>query len=184
MNIIFLDVDGCLNSLRTKDRVVIDGIKYIGVENRFVRRLGWVVEKTGAKIVLTSDWGMEGPHSEHMIYLKQKLSAYGVKIYDTIDWHHFRRNMRGYAIFDWLENHPDVDKYIVIDDTYFWAYNEPFIAHHLFYCFDDETNDDLPNKFLGITSNMRKAMVNFFLEDKPLSQSYIDPDLQKWYKNK
>lgn len=184
MNIIFLDVDGCLNSAYTKDYIIVDGIKYIGLEDRFIRRLGWIVKKTGAKIVLTSDWGMEGPDSGHMRYLKQRLSVYGIEIYDTIDWNRFRREWRGDAIFTWLEDHPDIDKYIVIDDTYFWGYNDSFIAHHLFYCFDDVLCERVPAKFLGITSNMRKAIVDFFLKDKHLNQWYIDPDLQKWYKNK
>ena len=53
IKVIFLDVDGVLNTCRTTRRTAT-GYKFIGVKQ--VRNLWRLVTKTGAKVVLSSDW--------------------------------------------------------------------------------------------------------------------------------
>ena len=54
--IIFLDVDGVLNNVNTDD---MNPSGYTGVSMKLVRNLAKIVERSAAKIVLTSDWKIE-----------------------------------------------------------------------------------------------------------------------------
>lgn len=53
IKVIFLDVDGVLNSRNTTRRTA-GGYTFIG--SRQVSRLRHIVRQTGAKVVLSSDW--------------------------------------------------------------------------------------------------------------------------------
>lgn len=52
MKVIFLDIDGVLNCVTSKSYCGM----YVGVDADKIRRLARIVEETGAKIVLSSDW--------------------------------------------------------------------------------------------------------------------------------
>lgn len=117
MKIIFLDVDGILNSSDTK--VTFNG--FIFVEEKFVGRLAHLVHKTGAKIVLSSDWRYN--HDAHYMALCSVLGRYGLEIFDETpvfkDGSLFCRQKE---IKDWLIDHPDVERFIVLED--FWPMPE------------------------------------------------------------
>lgn len=132
MKVIFLDIDGVLNGTRT-------AIAYKGYgpgSNRpgstfyseheitdpkldpvAVNMLRVLVEETGAKIVISSTWRMH--------YTPQ---AFANMFRDVYDWDapvidrtpvHFRmsgRYPRGGEISEWLEDKPEVTKYVIIDD--------------------------------------------------------------------
>ena len=58
MKIIFLDIDGVLNCVTTKER--IPGSKLLlGMEDIKIRYLKEIVDRTDAKIVLTSTWKVD-----------------------------------------------------------------------------------------------------------------------------
>ena len=50
--IVFLDVDGVLNSITTKDRCG----PYVGIDDKKVSNLKDIIDATSAKIVLVSSW--------------------------------------------------------------------------------------------------------------------------------
>ncbi len=160
---LFLDIDGCLNWVHTKSICVVDGFAYWGIDTIRVKRLAQIVNATDAKIVLTSDWGQNyiiGAYKQEnkcCKYLSNKLREQGLKVYDKIDWTHFKRSQRGSAILDWLQKHPKVTNYVIIDDETFYRYEKPEIEEHLIYCFDDVDGHD---ELSGLTDKLVVHAIN------------------------
>lgn len=116
MKIIFLDVDGVLNSEywykknhRKHPEKCIPGM---AINPRYVRNLMKIVKRTGAKIVLSSTWrGAVRKNSNH--YLHEIFKKYGLEIYDYT----LRLGReRGYEIQDWLDKHKNVSNIVILDD--------------------------------------------------------------------
>ncbi len=107
MNVIFLDVDGVLNS--RADYYSSD----LPTDAHFAY-LQEIVEKSHAKIVLSSTWRINlrwGDSQAHK--LTSRLAEFGLEIYDVtpeLD------GIRGEEIREYLDTHPDVDGYVVLDD--------------------------------------------------------------------
>lgn len=122
MKIIFLDVDGVLNTRNTKDRCGV----VIGIEDEKVKRLAKIVSRTGASIMLTSSWkhGWSADprkNDRDGDYLNRKLAKYGLKITDKVD---MGISVRGYEILQWLDwqirmKKQSVESYVVLDDERF-----------------------------------------------------------------
>jgi len=125
MKVIFLDVDGVLNS--TEDMMEYlkrTGKKSAGlydeVEPRALKLFKEIVDKTGAEIVVSSSWRYGWTHKhlelggELIIKLKEELEKVGLKILDTTPILHGVH--RGDEIRDWLERHPEVESFIILDD--------------------------------------------------------------------
>lgn len=110
MKVIFLDIDGVLNTCRTHVR---RKDHYIGIEQRKVLLLKQIVDATGAHIVLSSTW-RSSPDSFNDARLC--LWTDGLVIFDVTPDYNFRRP-RGHEIADWLEQHPEVTHYVIIDDV-------------------------------------------------------------------
>lgn len=129
MKVIFLDIDGVLNCSETTARSVYGAI---GIDDEKVKNLAHIVEQTGAEIVLTSTWGMwwsknDSLHDPEGCYMVEKLSAYGLHIYDKVSYFWDR----GEAIVTWLLEHPDVKDWIAIDDDMFPDFKANGIIPHL-----------------------------------------------------
>lgn len=128
MKVIFLDVDGVLNFDYSEARTP-NG--YIGVVDSKVSKLKNIIDKTGAYIILSSDWkqGWSKEDEECGIdakYLNRKLNRKGLHIIDkTPD---FRAENRGTEISEWLKNHT-VESYCVIDDIWFCDFSEDILKH-------------------------------------------------------
>lgn len=112
--VVFLDVDGVLNSKTTVQRTP-EG--YQGIDDARVELLDNVLKKMGGgKIVLSSDWKELKPIQEDYIYLVSKLSKYGLSISDfTKD----KKHDRGAGIVQYLEEHPEIEEYVILDDCMF-----------------------------------------------------------------
>lgn len=118
MKVIFLDIDGVLNSLRSC--VALGGYPFPGrskerdwhlFDEVAVGLLRRAVRKTGAVCVLSSSWrlGMDVPE------LKDLADRLGVPIIGkTRDTYGSER--RGPQIRDWLLSNPEVDRYAILDD--------------------------------------------------------------------
>lgn len=116
MKVIFLDVDGVLNSehwyVKNHEKHPERCRVETAIDPRFVRNLGKIVRRTGAKIVLSATCrGVVREKRNH--YLHQILAKYGMEIYDyTIRL----GRERGHEIQDWLDKHKDVTNIVILDD--------------------------------------------------------------------
>lgn len=96
-----LDIDGviCLNHLEF-DTVCLSNLKYI-------------CEKTGAVCVLSSDWRIVPSDRKRV---EQALSGLGISLYGATEYT-TAIEPRWKEIKEWLERHPEVNKYVIIDDA-------------------------------------------------------------------
>ena len=118
MKTIFLDIDGCINTMFTTRRV----FWFTFVDTRKVLRLRNIVERTGAQIVLTSTWRIADTpiHKECLNRLEQEFRRVRCPVWvDSTPV--LPRAKRWQEINAWLMLHPEVDEYIIIDD---WGEDE------------------------------------------------------------
>jgi hypothetical protein len=103
MKVIFLDIDGVLNSKRTANP---RGFPYI-VDPQLLSRYLGLLARTAAETVLLSTW-------RHDPVGMLAARHYGVPVDHVIpDMQH---HARGQEISSWLKTHPEVSRYIVLDD--------------------------------------------------------------------
>lgn len=130
MKIIFLDIDGVLNTNREIVELTPRG--YVGLDDKLVQNLNTIVEKTNAKIVLTSTWKAEwNPDKEKCgmdaLYLIRKLKECGTRIigktYDNCTEDRFFEH-RGEGIRAYLLGRADIESYVIIDDNVFSDFDE------------------------------------------------------------
>jgi hypothetical protein len=103
MKVIFLDIDGVLNCSKTRNP---RQFPYV-VDPRLLARLQKLLDRTGAKVVLTSTWRLD-PVGRYA------ARHYGVPFIGTCP--DKPRSPRCKEILDWLSDHPRVTRYAVIDD--------------------------------------------------------------------
>ncbi len=125
MKIIFLDIDGVLNSFQTFQEIhyewELTGIRRVAIDPNKVLLLKEIVDNTGALIVLSSSWRLLGKMKHGKLVTKNQnlhdlieiLNNNGLDIYDITP--KSRSGYREKEIRAWLEKHP-VDSFIVIDD--------------------------------------------------------------------
>ena len=119
MKIIFLDIDGVLN-------VIPQGRDKYGAifHQHFIDNLETIINKTGAKIVISSTWRYSGLSVMQEMWEMRDLPGEVIDItpFKSIfyqinkDLPFDERYERGYEIFEWLEKHPEVTNYVILDD--------------------------------------------------------------------
>lgn len=109
MKVIFLDVDGVLNSQLQFDRNA-------PISTIAVSHLKEIVDATNAKIVLSSTWRIgwnrEGENRYKEILVKT-LADFGLEIMDITPIRNDRE--RGLEINDWMSC-KDIESYVILDD--------------------------------------------------------------------
>lgn len=122
VKVIFLDVDGVLNSIGNTIRVVNKlrrrkmpirslSMYYVPFKRACLKNLARIVRRTGAKVVITSTWKTG---KESLAILRARLAEYGVPVYDCTKM----IGDRGAEIKEWLSEKRDVSgvRYVVLDD--------------------------------------------------------------------
>ena len=111
--------------------------KYVGIDDDKVKLLKQIVDRTRAKIVLSSTWRLGvtryGQSLEHHHeYMNEKLGKYGLEIYDITPELSRHGNYRGKEINTWLEKHKDlnIESWVVLDDESLWDFNLYDIPDH------------------------------------------------------
>lgn len=140
MNVIFLDIDGVLNSERLLEQQLHlhrTAVAETGPEHReackcfdmeknidpeAVEHLNRLIARTQSKVVISSSWRrlIDAPEIERIL----KLCHFnGVIIGDTPDaMNDLRFDMapedrdRGHEIAMWLKDHPEVERFVILDD--------------------------------------------------------------------
>lgn len=130
MNIIFLDIDGVLNTIKTEE---LAPSGFIGVEDMPIKNLKKIIEETNAKIVLISTWKNEwsksiGYKGEDFKYLEQRLNEFNITIFDKTNDCIYNR---GEGIKKYLYYHPEITNWVVIDDIIFDDYNDEISKHFI-----------------------------------------------------
>ena len=155
MKVIFADVDGVLNEdstpTRTRNSLVF-------IDNDKLLRLKRIVDATDAKIVLSSTWrynrdvpGLNGDFLE----LQEAFHNVGLEFYSytPVDAIGIRRGME---IKAWLGLHPEVTKFVILDDE----------------LFDYEKRGLLPRvvktdfAYGGLTEKLAREAIDMLMEEK------------------
>lgn len=118
--IIFLDIDGVLNSSDFDDRCRrdywLDPPTEEILDADAIMTLRYIVDQTGAEVVMSSSW-REYPEAKWKAIMM--LELYGVQVVDSTPlskpgpkaW-----DYRNEEIKAWLAEHPDVTNYLILDD--------------------------------------------------------------------
>jgi len=119
MKIIFLDIDGVLNV------IPVDRDEFGGLFHRhFEDNLRYVIEQTGAKIVISSTWKADGLDVMQAMWKHRGLAGevinvtpYEVDVVETGVCEYYDEVDRGFEIQQYLNEHKDeVENYCIIDD--------------------------------------------------------------------
>jgi HAD domain in Swiss Army Knife RNA repair proteins len=109
LKVLFLDIDGVLNTYRSPG--------YLPINDKRLRMLRRIVKETGCIIVLSSTWRKL---PETLKRAHRKLGYKGLKIHSTTTKEQIvfgRTQHRGHEIQHWLDKHPDsVETYAIVDD--------------------------------------------------------------------
>jgi len=113
LKIIFLDIDGVLNSdmyYRSVDRTIKDWSRF---DPRVVDMIIELVEEFSAKLVISSTWRFGALRQLNNELTKSELKKYLHKDWKTPQVH---PSHRGTEIKMWLDEHPETKNYLIIDD--------------------------------------------------------------------
>jgi len=124
MKVIFLDIDGVLNS----DNFMKNN-QGEAINRNSVSILKKIIDKTGAVIVMSSGWRLwfddnMMPKEGYSQHLHDILCEFGIKIFgktpdfstDEIRANKTFSRVKAKEIIAWLNEHKSVNKYVVIDD--------------------------------------------------------------------
>lgn len=107
MKVIFLDVDGVLNHGRQIEKIEDDKIQL----------LKQIIDKTNARIVLSSDWRLWlGKGDEDVALLQENLKSIGAEIMSKTPY--LKCDYRGAEIYQWINEWQGevIDKFVILDD--------------------------------------------------------------------
>lgn len=128
-NILFLDIDGVLNSNfwnETHQREISDGAL---IDEEKIKLLAELVKSTGAEIILHSGWrfwydGDRKPLRKEAQRLSDLLAKEGLKVADVtpdLTTEEIRQSekfslVKAKEILLWIESHKDIGHWVVLDD--------------------------------------------------------------------
>jgi hypothetical protein len=159
MKVIFLDIDGVLNCRKTPNP---RKLPYI-VDRKLLKRFMRLLERTGAKVVLSSTWRYDPAGLFSAKY-------WGLPFIDVIP--DMPKRPRRTEILAWLKGRPRVKRFVVIDDeddeldelplfqpSPTTGLTEPIcrgVANYL----EGKTEEDMrSNRIVRTFQNMRSALV-------------------------
>lgn len=156
MKILFLDVDGVLNCITTKDRCGI----YTGIEDAKVKVLKEIIDETNALIVLSSDWKY-GWHKElankvfqdeHANYLDKKLKNQNLVIIDRTYEYYASERGKGIKEFLYLmkRQNKEVEGFVILDDRSFDFEKEGLLEHFVHTSYKTGLNEEIKLKAIKI----------------------------------
>jgi len=126
MKVIFLDIDGVLNTSETFRQRRLNfaktGIWTLEVDEFRFEYLKRIIDETDAKIVLSSTWRLYFDKQNDVVVstvergkeLNRIFNKYGMEIYDYTTKDNYLR--RDDQIIKWLNEHDDVESFIILDD--------------------------------------------------------------------
>lgn len=104
MKVLFLDIDGVVNCEKTAQR----HRGYIGIDPHMAFIVGKIFLNTDAKLVLSSTWRL-WPET------RREVAKQVYEIFDVTE--DIRPGFRGAEVRKWLSEHPEVERYAILDDN-------------------------------------------------------------------
>ena len=123
--IVFLDVDGVLNSVDTT-ALAPDGS--LGVSSGKIDLLKKIITEAKADIVLSSSWRNILESDPSYKYLIRQLKYKELYILDktpNVGCH------RGKEIRQWLDAHEEIEQFVILDDEFIQEFEECGLSEHL-----------------------------------------------------
>lgn len=118
MKVIFLDIDGVLNSWSTNYKITIQKLQL----------LNKIIENTDAKIVISSSWRVGSKDVNDFLdknFSKKRTFRLDNPNQELIDNIFYKNTIaltdtfgpnRGYEIERWLDSHDNIESYVILDD--------------------------------------------------------------------
>lgn len=104
MKILFLDIDGVVNCMYTAQR----HRGMIGIDPFMALMVDRIIQQTGCKVVLSSTWRL-WPDSREEV--KKQVCEF-IDVTPVLSGEE-----RGEEVAQWLAEHPEVEKYAILDDN-------------------------------------------------------------------
>lgn len=128
MKVIFLDIDGVMNSQKYDLEKGNDGGIMDPTRLDLLKEL---IDETQAEVVLTSSWRHNWSFHEAACFgsgkrIFRELFAHGIRAYDKTPSLFSDRTQE---IKAWLEDNPDAESFVILDDIPFgWEDLEPYVV--------------------------------------------------------
>jgi hypothetical protein len=105
MKVLFLDIDGVVNCSTTPTRFE----HFLGIDPYMALLVDRIIQATGCAVVLSSSWRY---HEDSMAEVRQRVCQF-------IDVTPMNNGLtsRGTEIKQWLDTHPEVTQYAILDDN-------------------------------------------------------------------
>lgn len=135
MKVLFLDIDGVINKRENYNPAIKNNL--YPIDSYCALLVGRIQLQTGCKVVLSSSWRH---HPEGRQNVSERVTEL-LDITPTLD------KYRGDEIQAWLDQHPEVDKYAILDDDMdFYVYQAP---HYFKTRFEDGLTDEIAQAVIG-----------------------------------
>ena len=165
MKVIFLDIDGVLNTNLSTSYFQDNrtGIRYLGIDDDKVKRLKRIVDETGAKIVLSTDWrysfvpGASQQTESSAKYLYSKLQEQNLTVHDKTPIIHWC--LREYEVKNYLEDHPNISNFVILDDRAFGFRGEEDLKEHFIMTNADAAGGGLNERVANLAIDILKREV-------------------------
>jgi hypothetical protein len=113
LKIIFLDIDGVLNSKEYYKKVNMKIDNWDRFDPETVKLIKALVQEFNARIVITSSWRFG---AKDLLFKELKKSQLLKHLYKSWETPMIYGGTRGQEIKQWLDKHPEVNGYVILDD--------------------------------------------------------------------
>lgn len=137
MKVLFLDIDGVCNNHKTEQRFM----GYLGINPKLAARIKTIIRETECKVVLSSTWRLDAE-------FREEVERVVCRFIDVTP-NHVPLRFRGNEIQSWLDEHPQVTKYAIVDDNSDFNPGQPLFQ---------------TSNVTGITDVIMKKIINYLNE--------------------
>ena len=147
--VVFLDIDGVCNDLdfvrrACSERPLVTAwdadLARRTLDPARVARVQAVCDRAGATVVIVSGWRRWAPADELSAILRD--AGLTAPILGAVGGVRFSGDLRATATHEWLSDHPEVTRWVVIDDTD-WLWRGPWLVGRVVVPVDGITDEDV-----------------------------------------